>query len=50
MVIILIRLKYFFPSIFKNKDFDVNQRQRLGWTALQVAVINKNMEYFYNFT
>ena len=24
---------------------DVNRRHELGWTALQVAVINKNVEY-----
>jgi len=27
-----------------KQGIDVNQRHQLGWTALQVAVVNKNVQ------
>ena len=31
-----------------KEAIDINKRHVLGWTALHIAVINKNLEYKYS--
>lgn len=45
----LLKIQYFqinllLTSLYKTNNFDVNKRHQLGWTALHVAVVNKNFE------